>query len=219
MTLIKNMVRPCQCAADIGTDHGFLICALVSEGISQKGIAADINEQPLAKATTEISLQGLTSKIQTICTNGLHDIPRDEVDAIIIAGMGGDLIASILNEWKGSTNAGKHFYLNPMTKPEKLRKYLYENNFTMIEERCAVAAGRAYSVIHATYTNTPVPYSDVDLYLGAINASAGEAEQEYCNMLLSKIKNKVSGIESGTDHSRLEYWKDLLEQLNRRVKL
>ena len=102
LTLIKEMARPCRCGADIGTDHGYLICSLVEEGIAQRGIAADINAMPLDKARQEVIRRGLEERIQLVLTDGLTGIDPEEVDEVFIAGMGGDLMAQILDRWPGS---------------------------------------------------------------------------------------------------------------------
>ena len=72
LTLVKEMARPCRCGADIGTDHGYLICSLVEEGIAQRGIAADINAMPLDKARQEVIRRGLEERIQLVLTDGSH---------------------------------------------------------------------------------------------------------------------------------------------------
>ena len=99
LTLVKEMARPCRCGADIGTDHGYLICALVEENIAQTGIAADINPMPLDKARREVARRGLEGRVRLVLTDGLADISPQEVDQVFIAGMGGDLIAQILDRW------------------------------------------------------------------------------------------------------------------------
>lgn len=118
---IASLVRSGSRLADIGCDHGYLICALMRDGRIDGGIACDINEKPLDKARGEIERQGLTDKIACRLGDGLFPLDQDEVDDIVIAGMGGEMIASILERcpWESLTN--KQFLLQPMTKAPFLR--------------------------------------------------------------------------------------------------
>ena len=58
LALLCKMAPPCYKAADIGTDHGYLICALVENGKAKRGIAADLKPQPLEKARREAERRG-----------------------------------------------------------------------------------------------------------------------------------------------------------------
>lgn len=62
LTLIYDMVPPCRLAADIGTDHGYLICALVESGRAERGIAVDISPPSLDKARKEAEARGLSHR-------------------------------------------------------------------------------------------------------------------------------------------------------------
>ena len=48
--MVADFVPPCACAADIGTDHGYLPVWLLQNGVIQTAIAADIHVGPLANA-------------------------------------------------------------------------------------------------------------------------------------------------------------------------
>lgn len=152
LTLIKEMARPCRCGADIGTDHGYLICSLVEEGIAQRGIAADINAMPLDKARQEVIRRGLEERIQLVLTDGLTGIDPEEVDEVFIAGMGGDLMAQILGPLARQPPVRQGLCLQPMSKEEHLRRFLFQEGFYVEEEKCCVAAGRPYSVMRVIYT-------------------------------------------------------------------
>ena len=84
--------------ADIGTDHGFLPCYLVQCGQADRVIACDINEQPLAVAQKNIADSQVGEKVLTRLGDGLQVIAPGEVNVVTIAGMGGALMAEILND-------------------------------------------------------------------------------------------------------------------------
>lgn len=218
LTLIKEMVKPCGTVADIGTDHGYLVCALVACGTAQRGIAADINPMPLEKARGEITANGLDGRVTPLLTDGLGGITLEGGDAVVIAGMGGELIARILDGWWQVPAIRIDYYLQPMTKPEKLRDYLYRTGFDILEERCCVAAGRPYSVLHARYIGTPQPPTPTQLYLGKIDPRAGEGESRYCRKLRDRLLKRLGGIEGGGMHSaEAERLRELMEEIDRRL--
>lgn len=215
LTLIAQMVRPCTLAADIGTDHGFLICALVEAGTVAAGIAADINPMPLEKAKAEILRRGLAQRIETRCTDGLTGIAK--ADAVVIAGMGGELIAKIVDCWPESRSGKTTFYLQPMTKAERLRHYLYTHGFLIETERCCVANGKPYSVMRATYTGVKKEPDWPERYLGAIDAGAGEWEVAYCKKLAARLRRKLAGMDESAIMEDTKPWRLLLTEIERRL--
>ncbi|MEG0853783.1 MAG: class I SAM-dependent methyltransferase [Angelakisella sp.] len=218
LTLIKDMVRPCGTVADIGTDHGYLVCALVAEGIAKRGIAADINPMPLDKARRQIDTEGLAGQIDTVLTDGLSCITLGDGDGVAIAGMGGELIARILADWQYTKTASIDYYLQPMTKPEKLRDYLYRTGFAIVAERCCVAAGRPYSVIHARYCGRPATPTPAECFLGQIDPQAGEAEAAYCRKLQARLGRKLAGLTaSGTESHEAESLRAIIGEIARRT--
>jgi tRNA (adenine22-N1)-methyltransferase len=216
LSLLAEMVQPCRLVADIGTDHGFLVCALVESGRAERGTAADINPQPLEKARTEIRLRGLQNQIETVLTDGLTAIDPQTPDAVVIAGMGGDLIARIIGSWAGSHRTNLRFYLQPMTKAERLRELLWNNGFEIEQERCCVAANRPYSVFQVCFTGNNTAFQEWELYLGRVQPQAGMAEQAYCRKILTQLTEKVEGHRMAAS-PLLPELEALLEQVKRRI--
>ena len=90
---VASLVRNGKRVADIGTDHGYLVAYLVENNICPCGIAADLRKGPLENARQTVIQQGLSDKIELILSDGLENISPDSCDDIVIAGMGGNLIA------------------------------------------------------------------------------------------------------------------------------
>lgn len=145
---IANLVKRNSVVADIGTDHGLLPNYLIDNGISEKIICTDISKASLQKSI-DLSLdRGNDKKIEARVGDGLGPIRKGEVTTYIIAGMGGILIAGIIS--KGIDKIGNsELILQPMQAPEKLRKYLVENNFTIIDEVLSKEDKRIYEIIVA----------------------------------------------------------------------
>lgn len=94
---VADMVPPGCAVADIGCDHGYVSAYLVQQGIAPRVVAADVRPGPLGACRRLIEELGLTFQIQTRLCSGLTDIADTECDAVILAGMGGELIAEILS--------------------------------------------------------------------------------------------------------------------------
>ena len=100
-------------AADIGTDHGYLVCWLVENGVCKRAYATDINEKPLESAKALIAEKGLGDKIETRLTNGLNGLPSEEINEVLICGMGGETIMGILASHKWVKSERVHLVLQP----------------------------------------------------------------------------------------------------------
>ena len=96
LSLCASFVRQDSKLADIGTDHAYLPVWLCQNGVCKSAVAADINPEPLSRGQLTIAQAGLEDKVKTRLSDGLKSISADEADDIVIAGMGGELIAKII---------------------------------------------------------------------------------------------------------------------------
>ena len=149
---LAQLVRPGARCADVGCDHGHLIAWLCASGRVPGGYACDINSKPLEKAAFALSQYGLTGRVKTVLCDGLAGIGPGQVEDVVIAGMGGDLIWQIIAACPWSRDPALRFVLQPMTKGHRLRQALYAGGFTLLQERAAVAGGFAYTAMQAAYT-------------------------------------------------------------------
>ncbi len=134
---------------DVGTDHGFVPIALVSEGICPSAIAVDVNQGPLDIATTNVSEAGLPGKIELRLGDGLSVVSPNEVDTVIIAGMGGDLIAKILTNADEGFRGSKELILSPQSESEKVRHVLHEFGYMIDTEKIIIDQDKPYLIIRA----------------------------------------------------------------------
>lgn len=168
LSCIAGMVPPSRTVVDVGTDHGLLIAHLVGTGAAQRGIATDINPGPLAKAATLLRHRGLTRQVDALLTDGLRGLPRGEIDTVIVAGMGGELILRILLDWPHHRTPGITYLLQPMTKASRLRAALWQAGFCLRVERCCAAGGRGYTVMMADWVGVPQLYLPWQPYVGKL---------------------------------------------------
>lgn len=179
--------------ADIGCDHGYAPVYLCQEGIIKSAVACDINEGPLNSCKNLVKRRGLEEKIKCVLSDGLTQVNEDEIDDILIAGMGGELISAILSACPYINK--KHLILNPMTHPELARKWLYDNGFKLLNDFVVGDGDHHYSVFDAVYTGEYKSYTDTDCFLGEIK---DYSDVEYFSHLINYLKNKEKG---GEDYS------------------
>lgn len=122
--MCAGFVRQNARLADIGTDHAYLPLWLCLNGTCPSAVAADINPEPLSRGRAAIKSFNAEHLISARLSNGLENIAENEADDFVIAGMGGELIAAILDSCTYAKSSEKHFILQPMTKSEVLIKYL-----------------------------------------------------------------------------------------------
>ena len=148
--------------ADVGTDHALLPIRLLLDGKIQSAVATDIRSGPLSRAKENAYAAGVQDLSCVLC-DGLTGVSPDSVDTVVIAGMGGDLIARIVLETPWLRTGDKH--LQPMSRPEELRAALPSLGLTIRAERLVRDAGRLYSVL-AVRAGAPEALSAGELYCG-----------------------------------------------------
>lgn len=193
LNAVASLVQDNAVIADVGTDHGYIPVFLCKAGIIQGAVASDVNEGPLSSCRTLVEQEGLEDKIKVRLSNGLDNLSSDEFDTLIIAGMGGELIADILSRCDYLSK--KHIILNPMTHPELARKFLFDNGFEIHNDIIIEDGRHYYSVFDATYNGKVVKKSRADYFLGNITDFS---QKEYFVHLLNYLKNKSK---SGEDYS------------------
>lgn len=144
---VAELVTPGLIVADIGTDHGYLPVYLVQNRISNGVIASDVNIGPLEKATININKYGLTDAIDTRLSNGLKMFEPGEVESIVMAGMGGNLIIDILISGEDVCKAAKELILQPQSDIGRVRHYLLDNGYMIISENMVCEDGKFYPMM------------------------------------------------------------------------
>ena len=175
-----SFVRRGSRAADIGADHAYLCIHLIRQGICPEVIATDIRPGPIAIARGNITAAGLDSVISVRSGDGLAPISSGEVDDIIIAGMGGETIAGIVDAAPWTKDGGLRLILQPMSKPEELRRRMYLAGFSPIAESTARAAGRMYTVMAMEYdppAAAVLSKCQAAWYCGALDPRHSESRQ------------------------------------------
>lgn len=187
---VAEMVRLDGKICDVGTDHALLPCYLAELG-AKEVIASDINDGPLRAAAAAVLQFGAENAVKVIKSDGLRSVPH--CDDVIVAGMGGELIARIVSECT-FTNENTRFILQPMTKAELLRKGLYLNGFEIIEERTAQAAGKIYTIMLVKHTGVKTEISDEFAFFGKNTDKIYEKSVNARLMKLSRSRKELAAV-------------------------
>ena len=197
LTAAAGFCRKGSFIADVGTDHAHLPIYLYQKGMILGAVASDINEGPIERARINISANRLSDKIDTVLCDGLSKLEGYFPKDIFILGMGGELIAKIIDDAPFVKDKSIRLILQPMTHWEILRKYLCENGFTIVDE-ALVKEDRIYRIIVAEYSGKCEDYSDVELILGRLNIERRdpllvELTERSLDVINERIKGKLSG--------------------------
>lgn len=174
LELIASILPHGRGFADVGTDHGYLPVYMAQHGYSGKIIASDINEEPLSTAVASARQAGVEDRICFRLCYGLDGCGSEELDTVVIAGMGGDTICGILDRADWVMSRDILLILQPMTKAEVLRYWLTNNDFAICGEWLIEENGEIYQILSACF-GARTPLSDAELFTGKYELAVGNA--------------------------------------------
>ncbi len=194
--------------ADIGTDHALLPCYLIYTGKADHCYACDIANGPLCRARANIEKYGLADKIETVLMNGISPDISKKCDSIIIAGMGGEMIADILS--RGGITENNTLILQPMSRASALRRYLNLNGFQITDEVTFTDKGRVYSVISAK-KGSDITYTPGMLEMGRfIMERKNDTDIIYMKKRLTSLKKQARSGDADYYKAAIKETEDIL---------
>ena len=205
------LVAPGDRVADIGCDHGYLGIHLLIGGIASSVIAADINKMPLQSAMRNAGKFGVRDKMSFHLSDGVANIPRD-FDTLVCAGMGADTMISILDAAPWLKNKQYRLILQCQSRRPELRKYLYENGYSIRSETLAQDGKFIYPITEVVYF--PAPMLTLGQYhiTPALLDSKSELLPAFYERVLAGLKTTVDGL-SRTGGEKYEYYRSILQEL------
>lgn len=193
-------VRDGAYLADVGTDHAYLPIYLAEAGRIANAIASDIRSGPLAIAEKNIRAAGLSEVIEVKLADGLCGMEAYPVTDIVIAGMGGQMIASILEAAPFVKETRPRLILQPMQNIPELRTYL-SGGYRIEKETQVLLGDKFYQILTAVYDGVSRPISEVERILGQYNilhkAENEALFSELCRRQLLILDEKIGGLRRG----------------------
>lgn len=192
-----ELVRQNATIADIGTDHAYLPLFLLDSGKIKFAYCCDINEGPLASARKNAEECSRLSETEFILTDGATILAGKGITDYAICGMGGELIADIIDRAPHLKDKSINLILQPMTKQEKLREYLAKAGFKIVHESYTFDAGKYYLCLLAHYDGKCREISALEAIAGSVESaySGTEPRRRY-------LENKVSSLVRAIDGKR-----------------
>ena len=160
---LAQMVEPGTRLADIGTDHAYLPIWLVQAGLIDFVIASDIRKGPIENAKANVQKAGLAKQISVRLGPGLATVKKeDKIETVVIAGMGGDLIRSILDE----APLFPKLVLQPNIGEPGLRAWLADHGYRINQEDLLFDKGHSYELLQAFLTDEKQSLTEKELLFG-----------------------------------------------------
>lgn len=216
LKMVADYVNICNVAADIGTDHGYIPIWLVKNNICKRAIAADISKGSCNKAQNNINISRLEDKISVRCGSGLEviDSSEDNVDCIIISGMGGLMTVSVLKSSAEAVNNASQLVLQPQRDINAVRKYVTDNGFKIIDESILKDNNKFYIAINCVKGRSE-KYNEAELYFGKYIAKNNtDIFKEYIDIEINKIYNALLSIKENLSDDNKKRYDELANKYN-----
>lgn len=203
-----NMLPPCDCVADIGCDHGRSSVALLQQRRCNRVIATDISAPSLKKAQRLCSVTGLLDRVSLRLGDGFECIAPDEAQAALILGMGGELIAAMLQRGQSVAQGLSAIVMQPMRGQEELRRWLYENCYHITKDRVIEDGRRFYQVFCAKKEQIrqplPVGWDESCFEIGFLPCVEGDEPcQRFIEQRIAQYNAQLMGAKGSPGESKL----------------
>lgn len=191
LRMVAELAPACERIIDIGTDHAFVPIYLIAKDRCETAIASDINKGPAIIAKRNIDQYQMEDRISVVIGDGLGQIVPTPRDCVVIAGMGGYEIQSILSR---SPVLAKAIILQPQKSYKELRLFLAKEGYAIIKEEIAKEQDRYYLGMSVAYTGVSYGLTNMELEIGpGILKDRPKYFIEFINQRMRKIKKQILG--------------------------
>lgn len=218
LSLVASFVRQGSALADIGTDHAYLPVYLVQTGRCPRAVASDLREGPLQNAKRTVEEHGLSDKIATVLSDGLDALEPRCADDVVLAGMGGILIAELLGRAAWLRDPAVRIIAQPMSHAEDVRRWFFRNGFSLEREACALDGRRCYVAMAARCTGEPTVPSPALPYGGLLFGLPDEAAVCFLNRQMARLQKRRDALAgAGKDPQEVARLGAVIEDFERRM--
>lgn len=199
LAAIAAFVQRGDCLVDVGCDHGYLPVWLLENGVIDAAVAADINEKPLKKAADCAAAHGLSDRMLCVLTDGLAGIDLSNINAVSIAGMGGETIVHILENAPEIKSKPIKLLLQPMSKTEMMLEWLYKEGFYVENERLVEDSDKLYRVFLVLRGERQIPPPARLLAGETLFLQRDPLLEQYLAQQCGKLRRACEGMKSSAD--------------------
>ena len=204
---ISAFINKSDCVLDIGCDHCLLGIYLVLNK-NVKVIGSDINSGPLLKAKENLKKYHVDNKIELRLGDGLEVISQD-INTIVISGMGGISIINILKNIKKYPNI-KKIIVSPNNDFELTRREISKLGFYLLKEEMIEESGKFYLV-----SEYVLGKEKIDCFFGKLDLSKRVVKKYYRYIYDNNLKilSKL-GIKDQAKKKKLSKENDKIKKEN-----
>ena len=163
LAALAAQVPPGARLADVGTDHAYLPVALLAEGRIAWAAATDVHRGPLERAAETARRWGVADRVDLRLGDGLDVLAPGEADTVVLAGMGGALMAQLID--RAPWTRAALLLLQPMSTQPELRAYLTTHGYRIERETVVPEGARRYTIL-TVRGGTDAPYAPAELLAG-----------------------------------------------------
>ena len=206
---IANMIDSQSNVFDVGCDHGLLDIYITLNKKNVKVIATDLRQSALNQAKNNISIHGLDNKIETRISDGISAMKEsDDIDTIVLAGMGYQTITSILKENVSKLDNIKNIVVQSNTKVYKIRQAIIKLGFYIEKESLVKDKNIIYVVIK--FKKGYKSYSKSQIFMGpCLLENKNDLFYEYYSLFLEKKINILNNIPEDNTDSKASIEKEI----------
>ncbi|WP_054956649.1 tRNA (adenine(22)-N(1))-methyltransferase [Paenibacillus dakarensis] len=215
LQLILDHIPSGSRLADIGSDHALLPTAAVETGTCVSAIAGEVNSGPYQAAVKQVTESGLTHAVMVRLGDGLDVLETGEVDVITISGMGGGLIASILDRGENKLSGVSRLVLQPNVGEDILRKWLLEHHWVLINEYILVEDGKIYEVLIAVPEEQGLEIKNEELYQERIMGEGTKISTDWLLRMGPWLLQRPSSVFHAKWKSEIQKMNSILRSLSK----
>ena len=171
LTRVASFVPNESKVCDVGSDHAYLPVYLIQNDQITSAIAGEVVEGPYLSAKQTVRDYRMENRIEVRLGDGLQILSKeDDITAVTICGMGGELISRILEAGYsgGHLNGLERLILQPNVAEHFVREWLMNHSYHIVEETVVEDNHRLYEIIVAEPVDKRVDYTELELKYGPI---------------------------------------------------
>ncbi|NLW71231.1 MAG: SAM-dependent methyltransferase [Eubacteriaceae bacterium] len=219
LSTVFSLCDKCDVFADIGSDHGKLPVALLQSGIINRALITDINSKPLENSEKCALRENVAEKCGFFLGDGLSAIEGFSPQGIALCGMGGRLMADILERGREIAVKAEYIILQPMKAHEELLEYLDLNGYEILCERITADKHLFYHIYKAAYKNLPARKRDYyeRLFSEKLICAFDPIMRRYLEYRLEVARKISDNVRNGSSRENGETSGELVRQIEKRL--